>query len=707
MFHVSGMDSRFAGMARRSIPLLAFLLMMGLLSAAGCRAGLGANRPGEFPPAADSLPAPSPVAAPTRSLPPPVVAAGVGMPVTILSETEEVAGRAAYSFAPVIMRRYADLGCNEERGGEAATVTGEMKQWYPLTLAVRGPIADEADESPNPFLDYRLQVRFLGPGGQAYDVPGYFAGDGRGNGAGDVWQVRFSPDEAGAWRYCVSFRAGESVAVDADMLAGAPLPFDGRTGEFMVTDRDPEAPGFLKWGRLEYTGQHYLKFRDGPYWIKGGTDSPENFLGYAGFDNTIDQGGIIPNFLHTYAPHVGDWREGDPDFAGPNGDMDGRGIIGALNYLSEQHVNSIYFLPMNLGGDGQDSYPFLSPDGSPGANTHYDVGKLAQWDTVLQHAQRMGIALHVVLNETEQANRRWLDGGALGVERKLFYREMVARFGYLLALKWNLSEENVFSAAEIGEFADTIRAYDWAGHPIAVHNPFDSFGQYQQLLGDSRFPTTAIHYRIDEAGQIVERWRELSRSAGRPWVVDMDENNPAGVGLGPDNAGELRKTVLYDVYFSGGNIEWYAGYYDLPPGGDVNLEDFRTREAMWRTMWYARRFMEDNLPFWAMEPADALLSGESEAFGGGEVFAYHDEIFAVYLPAANPSGVLQAAAGREYRLRWYDPRTGEFAGEAVSVVASAEGLPLGAPPHSPDGDWVVLVEGIPKIEATPLPVAYP
>lgn len=474
---------------------------------------LGTNRPASRTPAPALLPSSPAVAELPRSLPPPMITTDAGEPSTATGQTDEVADQVAFSFAPVVMRRYADLGCDEESVGEGATVIGEMKQWHPLTLGVRGPAANESDEIPNPFLDYRLQVRFIGPNGQTYDVPGYFAGDGRGNGSGNVWQARFAPDEAGTWRYCVSFRSGKAVAVDAAMSAGEPLPPDGVAGEFVVTERDPEALGFLKWGRLEYVGDHYLKFRDGPYWIKGGTDSPENFLGYAGLDNTVDQGGIIPDFLHTYASHAADWREGDPDFAGDGG-IDGRDIIGALNYLGEQHVNSIYFLPMNLGGDGQDTYPFVSPDGSPFANTHYDVGKLAQWDIVLAHAQRMGIALHVVLNEAEEANRHWLDDGALGVERKLFYREMVARFGYLLALKWNLSEENVFLPSEVDAFADTIRAFDWAGHPIAIHNPHGGFGQYERLLGDDRLPAMAVQYNGEQAGALVEEWRHRSASPG-------------------------------------------------------------------------------------------------------------------------------------------------------------------------------------------------
>ena len=194
-----------------------------------------------------------------------------------------------------------------------------------------------------------------------------------------------------------------------------------------------EAAGFAKWGRLRYADNFYLKFADGPYWIRGGTDEPEDLLGYQDFDNTPGK--------HKFSAHVEDWRTGDPEW----GNGRGHGLIGALNYLAKQHVNSIYFLTMNVGGDGKDVWPWIgpiNPKGSPeNDNLHYDVGKLAQWETVFDHAQRLGIFLHFVFNEAEEANKRELDDGELGPERKLYYREMIARFGHHLALEWNLCEE--------------------------------------------------------------------------------------------------------------------------------------------------------------------------------------------------------------------------------------------------------------------------
>src|SRR5687768_9730999 len=191
--------------------------------------------------------------------------------------------------------------------GASATVTGELKKWHPITLSFAGPNSSETSTSPNPFLDRRLQVTFTAPSGKTYSVPGFFDGDGNGGASGNVWRAHFSPDEAGTWSYNASFRGGTNIAVDLSPTAGTPTGFNGASGTFQVADRDPAAAGFLKWGRLEYVGNHYLKFRDGPYFIKGGTDSPENWLAYSGFDNT-------PNAKHTFSAHVQDWRTGDPVF---------------------------------------------------------------------------------------------------------------------------------------------------------------------------------------------------------------------------------------------------------------------------------------------------------------------------------------------------------------------------------------------------------
>ena len=118
-----------------------------------------------------------------------------------------------------------------------------------------------------------MDVEFTSPGGQTFLVPAFYDGDGSGGLDGDVWRVRFSPDSVGLWSYVSS--------------SSEPL-LDGKTGSFEVVAPSgcgSYAAGGLPdlgcVGRLEYVGGHYLKFANGPYWLKGGVDEPESFLALA------------------------------------------------------------------------------------------------------------------------------------------------------------------------------------------------------------------------------------------------------------------------------------------------------------------------------------------------------------------------------------------------------------------------------------------
>ena len=171
----------------------------------------------------------------------------------------------------------------------AGSVTGELKKWHPVTISFNGPPSTETNSSPNPFLDYRLQVSFTSPSGKSFEVPGFYDG-------GSDWKVRFNPDESGTWGYKASFRQGANVAIDTNATAGSPTSFDGASGTFNISPRDPAAAGFLSQGLLEYANGHYLKFRDGSYDLKGGADSPES--------GSATLGSTIPPTQSTLSRHM-------------------------------------------------------------------------------------------------------------------------------------------------------------------------------------------------------------------------------------------------------------------------------------------------------------------------------------------------------------------------------------------------------------------
>lgn len=570
-------------------------------------------------------------------------------------------------------------------------IPGDPSRWSPMEIWFQGPKHKQIDEGPNPFLDYRLQVMLTAPSGERYDVPGFFDGNGSGDSVGNIWKIRFTPTETGTWLFDVSFRTGGAVAVSLDANAGQPLAFDGLTSSFLVDDVSPFASGFHRKGMLQDVGEHYLRFQDGTWFVKGGTNSPENLLAYFGFDDVADSGNL--GLLHLYTQHRIDWNAGDPDWKSATTGYDARGLIGALNYLSSEGVNSVYMLPMNLGGDGQDVSPFVGQAPTDFDKLHYDIPRLHQWNLAFEHAQSRGILLHMVLAETEVANETWLDGGQLGVQRKLFLREMAARFAHSNALQWNLCEENDYSLAQLNAFADYLLEVDPYQHPITVHNYTDNLSLYAQLAGNPRFSVTSNQYTPDNAGATVEALRDMSEDARSPWAVCLDENWPAATGLQPDNADDLRKRVLWDAYLSGAaGVEWYFGYQPLPIGGDLDVEDFRTRAPMWRFMRIAREFVTTYLPFPAMRPADDLLSGENTSYGGGEVFALPGEVYAIYLPSGSPSGTLNmGGAFGTYRKRWFNPRSGNFEGGQQTFGGNTQHA-LGTPPNSATQDWVVLIE---------------
>jgi hypothetical protein len=567
-------------------------------------------------------------------------------------------------------------------------VSGEMKKWHRVTLTFEGPDSGE-NAIPNPFLDYRLSVTFINAE-KSCTVEGFYAADGNAGetsaNAGNKWRVYFVPDRTGLWSYRVSFRTGASVALSPDPNAGSAGLLDGLTGTFQIAPTDKTAPDHRAKGMLRYAGKHYLQFAEtGDYFLKAGADSPETFLGYADFDNTYDTGaikglneGADTEFIHKYTPHAADWRPGDPTWKGGKG----KNIIGALNYLASKGVNSVYFLTYNVdGGDGKDTWPWTEPN----EKLRFDCSKLDQWEIVFSYMDKLGIALHVVTQETE--NDQGLDGGELGIQRKLYYRELIARFAHHLAIEWNLGEENTNTHQQRLDFAGFIRRHDPYGHPIVVHTfPGQYEMVYKPLLNFEDFEGPSLQMGdVNRAHLETIKWVKASNS-GRKWVVCVDEIGPADTGVMPDandyQHDRPRKYALWGNLMAGGaGCEWYFGY--KYPNNDRTCEDFRSRERMWDLTRCAVEFFQKYLPFSEMTPNDRLVSN-------GWCLAKEGEVYCVYLPQGGGSNI-QLSEGR-YSVEWFNPRNGgNLTSGSIKEVNGPGEVSIGQPPEEPNNDWVVLV----------------
>ncbi|HWL15018.1 MAG TPA: DUF5060 domain-containing protein [Opitutus sp.] len=602
--------------------------------------------------------------------------------------------------------------------GAAATVRveGEAKQWHKVTLTLTGPAANETDRDPNPFTDYRFEVTFTHQSGAPrYTVPGYFAADGDAANTsaneGNIWRAHFAPDRTGTWSYRVVFRRGKNTAIDG---GGARLaPFDGLQGEFNVTASDKTGRDFRGRGWLHYVGKHHLRFAgSGEYFLKAGPDSPETLLAYRDFDDTVSDKQNVR--LKTWEPHIRDWREGDPTWAGGKG----KGLIGAINYLAGKGMNTMSFLPYNAGGDGDNVWPFVSRQDK----LHYDCSKLEQWAIVFDHAQANGVHLHFKLQENEMDDNRVgtsrevkevpesLDNGALGPQRKLYLRELIARFGHLLGVTWNLGEENTQTSDEIRAMAQFIADTHYHPSNIVLHT-FTNEQEfvYTPLLGaGSALTGLSLQNDWSETHEWTVKWVRDSAQSGRPWVVANDEQGHWAYGVPPDpgyegfdgvardprrtyTLHEIRKLTLWGNLMGGGaGVEYYFGY--RLPAHDINAEDFRSRDRSWDYARIAVEFFhEHKIPFWEMQPADELV-GNSINAEPHYCLAKPGEIYLLYLAWGDVSAIDLRDTTGEFTVKWFNPRTGgELIDGPLTRVRGGQRVRLGLPPREVDEDWVAIL----------------
>jgi len=594
--------------------------------------------------------------------------------------------------------------CKEKEKIQNYVLDGTKKKWQPITLTFDGPQVSERD-SINPFKNYALLVNFHS-GKDSYKVHGYFTADGEAAETsaenGNKWQVKFAPNTEGKWEFEAYLAEGTDIGISQNPLKEKKKSLWKSSGSFEIAPPDSSATGFYSTGKLGYTGKHYLEESEtGKPFLKNGVGSPENFLAYHEFDGTFDNGGAetptLMNGLHQYSPHIDDWKDGDPVWGADKG----KGIIGALNYLADKGMNSVYFMTMNVAGDGDDVWPWTDPD----EQTRFDVSKLAQWEKVFTHMDGLGMAMNVFTQETE--NDTLLNHGELGPERKLYYKELVSRFGHHLGVVWNLGEETNRSTEQLKSYASYIRSIDPYNHPIAVHNhvrvtgksiegrPLDPIQEtFSPLLGFKDFEIPSLQMADTlEVHQEIKKWRNLSLEKKRPWVVYLDEIGHFEVGVTTDSAANnnydaVMHSSLWGSLMSGGaGTSWYFGGSDIP-NNDLSAEDFRTRDQWWGIATSAKQFFNDHLPFWEMQNHDELVSNEKSY-----CFAKKDEIYVVYLPK-NETTDLQIGDGA-FTIAFYDPKKGgmlldkQNEGWKITKPNSVELSPYNG---QSDKDWVVVIK---------------
>ena len=519
---------------------------------------------------------------------------------------------------------------------------GSFDKWAKVEILLEGP-QSKGSGIPNPFNIF-VDVTFSSPAGKTFVVPGFYDGDGKGNLNGDVWKVRFSADEIGTWSFSTQSKS---------------TILNRYSGSFKVSKTSATAPGFYKWGRLEFNGTpvnniRYMKFRDGPYWLKAGSDDPENFLG--GFSH-----------YDTLAKRKA-----------------------AIDYLASKGINSQYLMTHNIDGDDKDVWPWLGATASlakqnagtnsnfdlssikgwkyliqyiknSGNKARFDIKKLEGWRQIFEYMQTKGVVVYMVLED---------DSAWTGYDHGRYYREMLARFGYLPALLFNIGEEanENYSLSESLALARQLKELDPFDHPVGIHNvplwpnirPIDAY------LDSGAIDFTALQTKGTDPlihNHIAFDWISRAKSRNRRIpMIGFDEARPI-----------LDSRGWWSAYLGGG--VWEA-HVDVPLDRPLS-----TWETIWTRLGGARAFME-TMPFWEMSPDNSLVVS-----GTAYVLANPGESYAAYLPEAG-SVTLNLVQGVTYTYDWWNPSNGK-SGVFQNQGSTGGGRQTFTPPDS--GDWALRI----------------
>ena len=597
------------------------------------------------------------------------------------------------------------------------SIKGETKKWHTITFEYSSSnVYSESGTGINhPFLNNRLLVEFTSPSGKSKLVHGYFAADGNAantsSTSGNKWHVKFVPDEVGTWIYNTYFRTATNLAVEypVNKLSGTPQSFDGTAGMITISPSNKSGRDFRATGRLQVVGKRYRQFAETKeYFIKAGADAPETTLSYEDFDDTVGgRDGSSRKAVKSWSPHQQDYNEGDPTWKNGKGSE----IIGVVNYISEQGMNSMSTLLYNLGGDGDNimPHPCVSENGEPcqqsltdndsfGSNwrKRFDISKLEQWLIVFEHAQRKGVHLHFKFMETE-IDQLW-DNGTLGTDRKIYLREMIARFGHLPAITWNAGEEwslnNSFLPEQVKYISD-IDAYD---NLIVVHTYPNEHIRYNDWVGNKSLLTGAS-LQIGTNARVytdVLNISNLSKNSGKQWVVACDETGPASTGVAadaaylgnkgsePDNRSEVRKELLWGAFMAGAEgVEYYYGYQTGET--DLNAQDHRSRASKWKDANIALLFFNSYVDL-----ENTIVDNSFTSSGRG--LKISGKQYIVQLPNGGGTYVTIPDMGN-YSVNWFNPITGDFR-TVSSIINSNNRTWSGMPPYNITQDWILIMNRV-------------
>ncbi len=296
-------------------------------------------------------------------------------------------------------------------------------------------------------------------------------------------------------------------------------------------------------------------------------------------------------------------------------------------------------------------------------------------------------------------------------QRKLYCREMIARFGHNLALNWNLGEENTQSHEQQRAMINYLAQLDSYDHNIVIHTfPGQQDQVYRPFLGDhSKLTGVSLqNSSLESTHAETLKWVRTSEESRKPWIVAFDESGSAAHAQCPDlgykgfdghdrngkmayTQHKVRKQTLWGTLRSGGAGNEYDFGYQFDEN-DIVCEDWRSRDQSWDYCRIAIGFFHDyKIPFWEMQNADEFI-GNPKHEPTNYCFVKPDDTYLVYLSNGDSITLDLSHAQGDFSVQWFNPRSGgKLTLGSVSTLTGGEPGLLGNPPEDANEDWLVLL----------------
>lgn len=505
----------------------------------------------------------------------------------------------------------------------------------------------------NKFTDVTLEVRYQSPTGRMIYFDGFYDGDGQGGGdlrEGDVWKMRFMPDEAGTWLFFYSWSDGTP----------------GGKGSFEAVE-EGAGKGVL---RAYEENNRWLAYNSTePVWLKSYYETGHGSIGQD-FDWVVDNV-YQPLVDHGYN-HV------------------------QVNWLLSLCCFGQYYLD---GPEPETLDLLLYEEGKASSTMNLDVWRRMEQHLGWFNQRDVGVHMFLGFDGSQNNSSAWT---ALSDEEKDFYvRYAVARLAPFANLAgWNFVWEvpGDRETHELG-WARLVQEYDVFDHLLAYQ---DEFPRENEFHRDVYTFAAVENHQIAAPTKDMERhlWRDawthhmaaILGYAGKP--VYMMEGNALWrrfwhpyVGADQD---DLRRAA-WGVVTAGASFNWngHAGEYELYAHGPEGLpfsdeNEYRRSE---QAVQIIADTMENEVVFHRMNPHDELLA-EHEVL---RVYCLAEpgEQYLVFAPDGEPFA-LELEKGRYENVRWIDTVTGDkIPADPVAVEADEAPVAFDAPDE--DTDWVLVV----------------